>query len=95
MPAKKTATKAKKIEFKFRAPAGAKKVLLAGDFTNWEKGAILMKPQGKIGEWIARVDLTPGEHEYKFMVDGIWHNDPNARQKPNMWGSENSVIDIH
>ena len=28
-------------------------------------------------DFVAIVDLKEGEHEYKFLVDGEWVNDPN------------------
>ena len=29
-------------------------------------------------DFVAIVDLKEGEHEYKFLVDGEWLNDPNT-----------------
>lgn len=41
------------------------------------------------------VELPPGRHEYKFLVDGKdWWNDPDAPKTPNLWGSENSYVDV-
>ena len=72
------------------APPTAKQVLLYGDFNDWNKGA----PMAKSGDtWSVEIEIDSGEHEYKFMVDGVWFNDPNAvKQVPNIWGSENSLI---
>jgi len=81
----------KRITFKFKAPSSIHEVKLAGSFSNWEQGAIMME-KGKSGEWKAQVSLTPGEYEYKFLADGIWFNDSQAdRQVQNIWGSENSL----
>jgi len=66
-------------------------VKLCGTFSGWDQGGIMMK-KGRSGEWVAQVNLEPGEYEYKYMADGIWCNDPSAdRQIGNVWGSENSV----
>jgi hypothetical protein len=41
------------------------------------------------------VDVSPGRHEYKFLVHGQqWWNDPQAPKVPNLWGSENSYVDV-
>ena len=32
-------------------------------------------------DFVAIVDLKEGEHEYKFLVDGEWVNDPNEPKK--------------
>ena len=29
-------------------------------------------------DFVAIVELAEGNHEYKFMVDGEWVNDPNS-----------------
>jgi len=39
------------------------------------------------------VELACGRHEYKFVVNGIWHTDPNCKEdEPNEYGTRNSVI---
>ncbi len=81
----------KRVTFKFSAPSSIHEVKLAGSFSNWEKGAIMMS-KGKNAEWKAQLSLAPGEYEYKFLADGNWYNDPQAdRQVQNIWGSENSL----
>ena len=81
----------KKVTFSFKPAQELHEVKLAGNFTNWEQGAIVMT-KGRFGEWKAQTTLEPGEYEYKFMADGNWLNDPKAdKQKFNDLGSENSV----
>ncbi len=88
-----SADKAKEITFRFEAPA-AREVLLAADFTNWDKNPIkLMKGGG--GVWHTKLALQPGRHLYRFLVDGQWHDDPHcASSVPNAFGSANSVVEI-
>jgi hypothetical protein len=44
------------------------------------------------GIWRASVALPSGRCEYRFWVDGIWHDDPNALEKvENSFGSQNCV----
>jgi pullulanase len=81
----------KKVTFSFKPEQEVHDVKLAGNFTNWEQGAIMMT-KGRFGAWKAQTELEPGEYEYKFMADGQWMNDPKAdKQKFNELGSENSV----
>lgn len=81
----------KKVTFSFRTKQEFHDVKLAGNFTNWDHGAIMMT-KGLTGEWKAQAALEPGEYEYKFMADGVWFNDPRAEKKVrNALGSENSV----
>ena len=80
----------KKVTFSFNAPE-AREVKLAGSFTGWQSGAIIMN-KGRAGVWKADVTLEPGEYEYKFLADGNWQNDPAAdAQQRNDQGIENSV----
>ena len=53
----------------------ANEVLLAGDFTDWQKNPIkLQRAAG--GTWHTKVCLPPGRHFYRYLVDGQWHDDP-------------------
>ena len=84
----------KKTEmFQIEAPDAAD-VALVGDFTDWQKNPVLMKRQ-KNGTWRASVRLEPGEHEYRFLVDGEWCNDTSCRlSRPNPFGASNSVRQV-
>jgi hypothetical protein len=53
-----------------------------------------MKANGE-GIWEKSMYLSPGEYEYKFLVDGSWVEDPrNDKQSLNCFGTLNSVIQI-
>jgi len=72
----------------------AKEVLLLGDFNNWSPERHPMK-RDENGMWNKTVMLFPGNHEYKFLVDGQWREDPsNERLCPNCFGTYNSVINL-
>ena len=60
--------------FLLHAP-GASSVLLAGSFSGW-RGAPLPPVAGAPGSFAASVELPPGLHEYKLVVDGRWLPDP-------------------
>jgi len=72
----------------------ANEVLLVGDFTGWNKNPIPLKRQ-KDGSWRTVVDLQPGSHEYRFLVDGQWYNDTGCgTRRSNPFGSQNCVRDV-
>ena len=83
--------KPKTQTFRYAAPA-ATSVLLVGDFTEWQQGAVVME-KGADGVWSATLKLPTGKHSYLFIVDGEWQNDPHASAcVPNGFGSSNGVL---
>jgi len=79
-----------KQTFRFTAPE-ARSVLLVGDFTHWQKNAIPLQRQ-RNGVWVTTVELAPGKHTYRFLVDGQWHDDPECTVRvPNPYGSNDMV----
>ena len=67
-------------------------VVATGDFTGWSTEGVRLKRRPD-GGWSAAVELTPGEHQYRLLVDGEWRNNPGAeRRVPNGFGSENDVV---
>jgi len=82
-----------KQTFRYAAPNAAS-VLLAGDFTHWQKSAVPMQ-KGKAGVWTTTVDLAPGPHNYRFLVDGQWCDDPECTVRvPNPFGTQNMVRQV-
>ena len=76
--------------FSFRSPR-AVKVQLVGDFTQWQERPINLQKESD-GTWKATVILPPGTHQYKFVVDGNWCDDPDCKQRsPNPFGGENMM----
>lgn len=71
---------------------GAKTIQVAGDFSQWKP--IPMAKQ-RDGSFAAEVPLTTGKHQYKFIVDGNWVEDPDNKTKTtNAFGSANSVAQL-
>ncbi len=63
----------------------------AGDFTGWDQAPVALK-KDKTGVWKKTIPLPPGRYEYRLLVDGQWHNDPECSlRKPNQFGGENCV----
>jgi len=78
----------RRVVFSLSAP-DARNVKVAGDFTGWEDAACEMTRQ-RNGSWEATIALPPGQHEYRFIVDGQWADDPKCEvRKPNPFGGEN------
>src|SRR5262245_16716495 len=90
-PKAKAATISQK--FSLTAP-GASSVMLVGDFTHWQKSPISLLKQPD-GTWTVTVPLQPGEHRYRFLVDGEWRDDPECRVRvPNPFGSHDAVVRV-
>ena len=76
-------------QFSFTAPA-ATSVQLVGDFTHWQDQPISLTP-GEGGTWQTAVELAPGTHRYRFLVDGQWQDDPECKLRVgNPFGSQDS-----
>lgn len=81
------------VEFSYEAPE-AGEVFLAGSFNEWNVTSLPMSrdPQGV---WRVRVPLAPGRHEYRFIADGVWNDDPRAcAYVPNQFGWCNCVVEV-
>lgn len=75
--------------------SGAASVALVGDFNEWTRGATELKRSGAPGVWTVSVPLTPGRHEYAFIINGSrWVADPLAVKSSDDFGTESSVIRI-
>lgn len=67
-------------------------VVATGDFSAWSAEGIRLKRR-RDGCWAAALAVSPGEHQYRLLVDGEWRNNPGAeRRVPNGFGSENDVL---
>ena len=72
----------------------AKSVFVAGDFNNWDSKAKKMT-KAKDGSFRTRLALTAGQHQYKFVADGMWVVDDDSQKKvQNEFGTVNSVVEI-
>jgi len=77
----------------FRLPgfSDARIVALAGSFNHWNQSQFIFGKEGDV--WVCRIDLEPGTHTYKFVVDGDWLIDPaNPVMADDDYGVRNSVI---
>jgi 1,4-alpha-glucan branching enzyme len=85
------AKKGNAITIELLNPA-AKQVCVAGSFNEWQPDKTPLKQKGN-GRWVGDLTVTPGRHEYLFVVDGQWLPDPNAKESvQNPFGGKNSVL---
>ncbi len=79
--------------FSFTAPT-ARSVQLVGDFTGWKSHPIPLH-KGREGTWRATVALDPGQHRYRFLVDGEWRDDPDCQIRvANPYGTEDDIRQV-
>ena len=85
-------TKSKKRKlFKLLAPQ-AESVYLAASFNDWDPQARPLKKDAR-GLWKTSVTLPLGKHEYRFVVDGEWRDDPKCQERrPNPFGTTNCIL---
>ena len=75
--------------------SGAATVELVGDFNEWERGTTRLRRSGAPGVWSVSVPLSPGRHEYAFIINGSrWVADPLALKSTDDFGTESSVIRV-
>ncbi|MEZ6234885.1 MAG: AAA family ATPase [Phycisphaerales bacterium] len=75
--------------------AAGRSVAVAGEFNGWSATAHQMRANKGLGVFEVLIDLPPGEHSYRLVVDGVWKPDPfNPLSAPNPFGEANSVVRI-
>jgi len=81
------------VTFRYRPPAGAKAVYLAGTFNDWKPAQLEMEGPDDSGRFQKKLVLDAGNHEYKFVLDGTrWRQDPGNRRQTGAYN--NSVIEL-
>ncbi len=92
--------KTKPIEFSSYAPR-AQSVFVAGTFNDWNPKTIPLHREMD-GHWKTTLPLTPGHHEFKFIVDGEWCCEPGCEHQyqgypkccANDFGTMNRVLEV-
>jgi len=94
-------TNSTSVEFSCHAPE-AKAVFVAGTFNDWKPDATPLHANPPNGIWTVTLPLSPGHHEYKFVVDGQWCCEPGCEHEyrgcpkcvPNEFGTMNRVLEV-
>ncbi len=82
------------VRFTFTPPTtNPSLVTVAGEWNGWSMGTDYLADGDGDGTFDGTVKLEPGRYEYKFVVDGVWFEDPLAmEQVDDPHGGLNSVV---
>jgi glycosidase len=81
------------VKFRFVLPEPVRQVYLAGTFNEWQYRRHPMQTPDGGRTWTLTLQLPPGAHQYKFVIDGTeWRTDPNAPAIDDGNGNLNSVV---
>ncbi len=84
----------KAIQFEVAAK-GDSRVCIAGTFNDWDPTTHPLTYHPEDGLFKATLLIEAGTHEYKLVVNGIWHMDDTCPHRAlNPYGTLNSVIRI-
>ena len=82
----------KRKDFRIRTDPGSE-VYISGSFNNWNGEAKKLKDLEGDGEYSISLLLPPGKHEYKFVINGEWHVDPECEDwVVNEHGTLNNIV---
>jgi 1,4-alpha-glucan branching enzyme len=85
---------AKEKTFEYEAPK-AENVYVVGDFNDWKINEEAKLEKGKDDKWQKRFFLPPGRYKYKYVVDGLYFEDPrNPEKERNPYGNNDSIFHI-
>jgi len=92
---KSTTAGRKRIQIHLKADPGSE-VYVSGAFNNWNEKAKKMVDRNQSGVYGITLYLPPGKHEYKFIINGEWHVDPECPNwVVNECGTLNSVLIVN
>ncbi|MFI4916802.1 MAG: AAA family ATPase [Phycisphaerales bacterium JB060] len=70
-------------------------VAVAGAFNNWSAQTHRLDRYPKLGVHARKLELPPGRHAYRLVVDGFWTADPfNPDAVTNPFGEPNSIAEV-
>jgi Carbohydrate-binding module 48 (Isoamylase N-terminal domain) len=83
------------VHLRLVAPTSSR-VVVVGDFNNWDPGATPLRSNGREGIWTVELRLKPGRYHYTFLVDGrTWVRDPAEPPAPESdFGAPTSVLTV-
>jgi hypothetical protein len=68
---------ARPVRLRLAAPTSSR-VVVVGDFNDWDPAATPLRPTGDGGTWMVELRLKPGRYHYTFLIDGRrWERDPS------------------
>ncbi|XP_010259698.1 PREDICTED: sucrose nonfermenting 4-like protein isoform X2 [Nelumbo nucifera] len=79
------------VPMRFVWPYGGRRVFLSGSFTRWSEHLLMSPVEGCPTVFQAICSLTPGHHQYKFLVDEEWRHDEHQPYINGIYGIVNTV----
>lgn len=87
----KSATVLTRVPLRFDFPS-ADSVRVSGSFNNWDLAGLALD-RTIDGAWALDLELAPGRHEYRLIVDDEWTDVPDATETvENPFGGRNAVL---
>lgn len=78
--------------FRLKEFRNASKVILTGDFNDWNESELVMKRE--YGDWVLPISLKPGNYAYKYIVNGRWEIDASNPHRIGFGDYENSIMSV-
>eukprot|EP00456_Euglypha_rotunda_P082688 TRINITY_DN8148_c0_g1_i6.p1 TRINITY_DN8148_c0_g1~~TRINITY_DN8148_c0_g1_i6.p1 ORF type:complete len:210 (+),score=29.83 TRINITY_DN8148_c0_g1_i6:118-747(+) len=79
------------VATQFKWTAGGEEVFVTGSFNDWQ-GKVRMN-RNEAGEFLVVLNITPGIHQYKFIVDEEWRLNPDCPTVEDQ-GVTNNIIEV-
>lgn len=91
-PGRPSKKEQRSVRFVYHGLPGAQ-VFLAGEFNHWDIAGCRLVDDGRIGLYVCDILLSPGQYQYKLVVNGRWITDvENPLRVANPYGTDNSLI---
>lgn len=84
--------KLKRVSIRLNGFSDSKEIAIAGTFNYWAPNSDFLEKNED--EWVAVLEMEPGKHAYKFVVDGRWILDPNNPKTVEVDGHINSEMHV-
>lgn len=84
--------KRKMVLITFTWRHGGSQVFLCGSFDGWSEQILMNLMEGSATVFQRIVDVPPGYHKYKFLVDGIWQVDQDQLCVQDEYGAINNLV---
>lgn len=77
----------------FKWSHGGERVFVTGGFNNWQGKIAMHRNEDNPKEFVLVIDIPPGSHQYKFIVDEEWQLNPDS-PKVICNGVTNNVVEV-
>ena len=82
------------VHFRYKPTESVESVHVAGSFNDWQQTQQPLAGPDDEGFYTAAVELEPGQHEYKYLVNGSqWKHDPGNAQRVGFYNNNVLVVE--